>query len=567
MSIKEVTVPDLGDVESVEVIEINVQPGDAVEKEQTWVVVESDKATLEIPSPADGKVDSVKVSVGDQIRQGDLLGTMEVAGEGSDKVADKDSGKEAASDDADAKAETKAGTDQKETEKPSEQKSAAKSSGGQEQEITVPVPDIGGAEDVEVIEINVEEGSELQAEDTMIVLESDKATMEVPCPQAGTVTHVLVKVGDKVSEGTEILKLKVQGGADASAAAESKPEPAGAKQSKQPESSQQPAGESGKTHKAAASATAPAAASAAGKSGKAVHAGPAVRRLGRELGVDLAEVTATGPKNRILKEDVHEYVKQRMTGQGQAVAGASGLPELPDVDFSKWGETETRALSKLKRVSAANLHRSWVHIPHVTQFDEADITDLEAFRKSEGARLKEEGIKLTFLPFLIQAVVKTLQAFPHFNSSLAKDGTELILKKYINIGIAVDTPEGLVVPVVKEADKKSLVELAQELVTLSGKARDRKLSPADMQGGSFTISSLGGIGGTAFTPIVNWPEVSILGVSRSAHKPVYQNGEFVPRLMLPLSLSYDHRVVDGADAARFTRYLANVLEDIRRVLL
>ena len=558
MSINEVTVPDLGDVESVEVIEINVQPGDTVEKEQTWAVVESDKATLEIPSPFDGKVDSVKVSVGDQIKQGDLLGTMEVADGAAESGAASDADK-----DADEKDTESTESDAAET---SEKPAAKSSGGGQEQEITVPVPDIGGAEDVEVFEINVEEGSVLQAEDTMIVLESDKATMEVPCPQAGTVTHVLVKVGDKVSEGTDILKLKVQGGAAASqpeqsASASSKPE-----SESKPESKPESSAEKSKPQPSAA-ASAPSGAAPSGKSGKPVHAGPAVRRLARELGVDLAEVSATGPKKRILKEDVHEYVKQRMTGQGQAVAGASGLPELPDVDFSKWGETESQALSKLRRVSAANLHRSWVHIPHVTQFDDADITELEAFRKAEGARLKESGVKLTFLPFLIQAVVKTLQAFPKFNSSLSKDGTELILKKYINIGIAVDTPEGLVVPVVKDADQKSLVELAQELVTLSGKARDRKLSPADMQGGTFTISSLGGIGGTAFTPIVNWPEVSILGVSRSSHKPVYQDGEFVPRLILPLSLSYDHRVIDGADAARFTRHLAGILEDIRRVLL
>lgn len=553
MSINEVTVPDLGDVESVEVIEINVQPGDTVEKEQTWAVVESDKATLEIPSPFDGKVDSVKVSVGDQIKQGDLLGTMEVAGGAAESGAASDADKKDTESTESEAAET--------SEKP-----AAKSSGGgQEQEITVPVPDIGGAEDVEVIEINVEEGSELQAEDTMIVLESDKATMEVPCPQAGTVTHVLVKVGDKVSEGTDILKLKVQGSAAASQPEQSESEPSKPEPSKS-ESKPGSSAEKSKPQQSTAAST-PSGAAPSGKSGKPVHAGPAVRRLARELGVDLAEVSATGPKKRILKEDVHEYVKQRMTGQGQAVAGASGLPELPDVDFSKWGETESQALSKLRKVSAANLHRSWVHIPHVTQFDDADITELEAFRKAEGARLKESGVKLTFLPFLIQAVVKTLQAFPKFNSSLSKDGTELILKKYINIGIAVDTPEGLVVPVVKDADQKSLVELAQELVTLSGKARDRKLSPADMQGGTFTISSLGGIGGTAFTPIVNWPEVSILGVSRSSHKPVYQDGEFVPRLILPLSLSYDHRVIDGADAARFTRHLAGILEDIRRVLL
>ena len=551
MSTKEVTVPDLGEVESVDVIEVNVQPGDTVEKEQTWLVVESDKATLEIPSPFAGKVDTVTVKVGDQIRQGDVIGSIAAADESDESKAESKA----------APAEDKPGQQPEETHPISSP--AAPAAGGDSSEITVTVPDIGGAEGVEVIEVNVEEGSELKAEDTMIVLESDKATMEVPCPQDGIVTHVLVKVGDKLSEGSDILKLKVSGvaGVPASSSASSPPKPA----EETPSSASNPSHQTSPTPGKQAAASLPSAA-ASGPS-NTVHAGPAVRRLARELGVNLGEVSATGPRNRILKEDVHEYVKQRLTGQGEAVAGASGLPELPAIDFSKWGEVETQALSKLKRVSASNLHRSWVHIPHVTQFDEADITDLEGFRKAEGARLKDQGIKLTFLPFLIQAVVKTLQAFPKFNSSLSKDGNELILKKYINIGIAVDTPEGLVVPVVKEADKKSLVMLAQELVTLSGKARDRKLSPADMQGGTFTISSLGGIGGTAFTPIVNWPEVSILGVSRSSHKPVYQGGEFVPRLMLPLSLSYDHRVIDGADAARFSRYLAEMLEDMRRVLL
>lgn len=543
MSTKEVTVPDLGEVDSVDVIEISVKQGDSVQEEDTWVVVESDKATLEIPSPYAGTVESVAVKEGDQIKQGDLIGTMAVAGAADESAKSPESAPEPAQ---------QATTEQAQSTSDADNEPAVAET--QSSEITVPVPDIGGADDVEVIEVVVEEGSELQAEDTMIVLESDKATMEVPCPQAGTVTHVLVKVGDKVSEGTDILKLKTAGAAQPVAPAQDTAPP------------KTPAPEKSVTTPSKperSSVTKP-----AGKGpSKAVHAGPAVRRLGRELGVDLAQVPATGPRNRILKEDVHEYVKQRMTGQGEAVSGASGLPELPEIDFSKWGEIETESLSKLKRVSASNLHRSWVHIPHVTQFDEADITELEAFRKSEGGKLKEQGIKLTFLPFLIQAVVKTLQAFPAFNSSLSKDGTELILKKYINIGIAVDTPQGLVVPVVKNADQKSLTELAQELVALSGKARDRKLSPADMQGGTFSISSLGGIGGTAFTPIVNWPEVAILGVSRSSQKPVYENGQFVPRLMLPLSLSYDHRVIDGAAAARFTRHLSDVLQDIRRVLL
>ncbi|MCG8672376.1 MAG: dihydrolipoyllysine-residue acetyltransferase [Pseudomonadales bacterium] len=538
MSIKEVTVPDIGGVDSVDVIEICVNIGDSVAQEDTWVVVESDKATVEVPSPFSGTIESLAIKVGDKIKEGDLIGTLK------------------SQETAEAETQPAADTNQPEPEPeapPAPQ--SAPSSQAVTSEIIVKVPDIGGAEEIEIIEVPVEEGTELKTEDTMIVLESDKATMEVPCPQDGIVTHVLVKVGDKVSEGSDVLKLKVTGSESTAAEAPVAPEPA-QQISTEPAKAPTP-----KSTAAALSNTSPI------QTSKRVHAGPAVRRLARELGVDLAEVKATGPRQRIIKEDVHEYVKQRMTGQGEAVTGSSGLPELPEIDFTKWGDVEREALSKLKRVSAANLHRSWVHIPHVTQFDQADITDLEAFRKSEGAKLKEQGIKLTFLPFLIQAVVKTLQAFPRFNASLSKDGNELIFKKYFNIGIAVDTPEGLVVPVVKNADQLSLVELAEALVTLSGKARDRKLSPADMQGGTFTISSLGGIGGTAFTPIVNWPEVSILGVSRSSQQPVFDNGQFVPRLMLPLSLSYDHRVIDGADAARFTRYLADMLQDIRRVLL
>ncbi|PIE41617.1 MAG: dihydrolipoyllysine-residue acetyltransferase [Gammaproteobacteria bacterium] len=426
----------------------------------------------------------------------------------------------------------------------------------------VTVPDLGGVKSVDVIEICVKAGDQVNKEDIWIVVESDKATVEVPSPFTGTVESVNVKEGDSVKEGAVIGSLLATGSAADTGnlqaeAAEEKPL-AGV----EPSAQQKPS-----AHKEPISSPTPTVLPEQQVPAHKVHAGPAVRRLARKLGVNLVQVPATGPRNRILKEDVYEYVKQHLTGQGQAVSAAGNLPELPDIDFSRWGDIETEALSKLKRVSGANLHRSWLHIPHVTQFDEADITDLETFRKSEGAKLKNQDIKLTFLPFLIKAVVKALQAFPRFNSSLANDGNNLIYKKYINIGIAVDTPEGLVVPVVKNPEEKSLVELAEELVMLSAKARDKKLSPADMQGGTFTISSLGGIGGTAFTPIVNWPEVSILGVSRSSQKPVFADGVFVPRLMLPLSLSYDHRVIDGADAARFTGYLANLLQDIRRLLL
>lgn len=389
----------------------------------------------------------------------------------------------------------------------------------------------------------------------MVVLESDKATMEVPSPQVGIVQKVLLKVGDQVSMGTPVLALEVAVMAEqpaAAPAADSKPAqtPAAVAPAKAP----------------AKPATPPAVAAA--PSAK-VHAGPAVRKLARELGVDLGKVLGTGPRQRIMKDDVHGFVKQQLTGKGAgaAVASGSGLPPLPEIDFSQFGPVEQVELSRINKLTAVNLHRAWVHIPHVTQFDEADITELEAFRKAESAALKDQDVKLTILAFMVKACAKTLLAFPRFNSSLHVNGEHLIFKQYVHIGIAVDTPNGLVVPVIRDADKKSVIEIARDMQSLSQKARAKKLAPGDMQGATFSISSLGGIGGTAFTPIVNWPEVAILGVSRSQMKPVYDGKGFVPRLMLPLSLSYDHRVIDGADAARFTSYLSNQLTDIRRLLL
>lgn len=539
MAVKDVFVPDLGGTDGVDVIELAVKPGDRVEKEDTLLVLESDKATVEVPSPFSGVVSSFEVSTGQTVKEGDLLAKMEVEEAGAA---------------APAKAESRAAEAPAEAPKPEPGKAEAAAASSSQVE-TVTVPDIGGAEEVDVIEVSVQEGDQLEPEQTMVVLESDKATMEVPCPKAGTVRKVLLKVGDKVSQGTPVLELLVVGAAS---------ETASAVPAKSAESAQAPSQPAATPAKAAPQATS--AALASGPS-KRVHAGPAVRRLARELGVDLAAVKASGPRARILKEDVHEYVKGRLQGKSETVAAGSGLPPLPEMDFSKWGEVESVELSKINKASAANLHRSWVHIPHVTQFDEADITSLEAFRKSETAALKEQGVKLTILAFMVKACAKALQEFPRFNSSLNPEGTHLVFKKYINIGIAVDTPNGLVVPVIKDADKKSVKEIAQDMQVLSEKARAKKLSPGDMQGGCFSISSLGGIGGTAFTPIVNWPEVSILGLSRSQMKPVYNGKDFEPRLMLPLSLSYDHRVIDGADAARFTTYLSSLLTDIRRLLL
>ncbi|MBV1880050.1 MAG: dihydrolipoyllysine-residue acetyltransferase [Pseudomonadales bacterium] len=452
----------------------------------------------------------------------------------------------------------------------------------------VKIPDIGDADSIEVIELCVAPGDQVMLEDSLIVLESEKATIEVPSPIEGKVKEFKLVVGDKVTEGDLILMMESQ--SQSEGVTSSSPEPSNTNSSKTTPSSQQPVAEAAEdvvskpsvskasaskttVSKTTVSKTMASKVSSVTRPDKAkVHAGPAVRRLASELGVDLANVPGTGPKQRILKDDVHSYVKTQFSTNGSnqtASASGGGLPALPEMDFSKYGDIETIALSKIQKVSARNLHRSWVHVPHVTQFDEADITEMEAFRKSQSEQMKNEGVKLTPLAFMVKAVAYCLGQFPRFNSSLHRDGETLILKQYCHVGIAVDTSNGLVVPVIKNADRLSLVDIAKELRSLSEKARDKKLMPKDMQGACFTISSLGGIGGTAFTPVVNWPEVAILGVSRANMKPVYDGDtdKFVPRLMLPLSLSYDHRVIDGAEAARFTTYLAQVLGDIRKLLL
>ena len=427
------------------------------------------------------------------------------------------------------------------------------------------VPDIGDFKEVEVIEILVKPGDSIAAEQSVITLESDKATMEIPAPGAGVVETIRVKVGDKVSQGMPILTMKASGAAAPAPAAPAAPAPAPA--APQPQ----------------AAPAVPAAAPAA--QGRPVpregrdevvakaHASPSIRKYARELGVDLQKVAGTGPKGRILQSDVQAFVKGVMTGGKAAPAEAKGgglpfnLPAMPDVDFAKFGPVESKPLSRIKKLSGANLHRNWVSIPHVTQFDEADITDLESFRKQNSAVAEKQGFKLTMLAFLVKACVTALKQFPEFNASLDKSGENLVVKKYFHIGVAVDTPDGLVVPVIRDADRKGVFDLAKELADISKLARDKKLKPGDMQGGTFSISSLGGIGGTSFTPIINAPEVAILGVSRSVQRPVWDGKAFVPRLMLPLSLSYDHRVIDGAAGARFTSYLATVLSDIRRTLL
>lgn len=416
------------------------------------------------------------------------------------------------------------------------------------------VPDLGNVANAEVIEIAVKAGDKIDKDASLITLESEKASLDIPAPFGGTVKELKVKMGDKLSSGQLILTLEVEGEISASE------QPAEKTPEKIVEKAPAP-----KTEVAPVASSKVSVVEQVSITSGEVHAGPGVRRLAREFGVDLNQVRASGPKNRVVKEDVQAYVKAALANKSSG--GGSGLPVAPVVDFSQFGETENKPLSKIKRYTATNLHRNWVLIPHVTQFEEADITELEAFRKSQQTSLEKQGIKLTPLVFIMKAVVATLKAFPNFNASLAPSGEHLILKKYFHLGIAVDTPDGLVVPVIRDVDKKGLVELAQELAVVSNKARAKQLTPNDMQGSSFTISSLGGIGGTAFTPIVNLPDVAILGVSKAAMKPVYQEGHFVPRLMLPLSLSYDHRVIDGAEGARFAVHLARSLNDIRSWLL
>ncbi|MCA8033645.1 dihydrolipoyllysine-residue acetyltransferase [Burkholderia arboris] len=545
----EVKVPDIGDYKDVPVIEIGVKVGDTVEPEQSLVTLESDKATMDVPSPVGGVVKEIKVKVGDSVSEGSLIVLLEG---GAGAQANGAAAPAAAPAPAPAAAPTPAAA---------APAAAPAASGGT---LEVKVPDIGDYKDVPVIEIGVKVGDTVEKEQSLVTLESDKATMDVPSPAAGVVKDIKVKVGDSVSEGTLIVLLETAGAPAAAAPQASAPAPAA------------PAPAPAAAAAPAQAAPAPAAAApAAAPSGeyRASHASPSVRKFARELGVEVARVQGSGPKGRITKEDITGFVKGVMTGQRAAPAAAAapaGGGELnllpwPKVDFSKFGPFEAKPLSRIKKISGANLHRNWVMIPHVTNNDEADITELEALRVQLNKEHEKAGVKFTMLAFVIKAVVAALKKFPTFNASL--DGDNLVFKQYYHIGFAADTPNGLVVPVIRDADKKGLVDIAKEMAELSKAARDGKLKPDQMQGGCFSISSLGGIGGTNFTPIINAPEVAILGLSRGQMKPVWDGKQFVPRLTLPLSLSYDHRVIDGAEAARFNAYLGALLADFRRIIL
>jgi pyruvate dehydrogenase E2 component (dihydrolipoamide acetyltransferase) len=540
-----IRVPDIGSGEG-EVIELFVKVGDRIEADQSILTLESDKASMEIPAPKAGIVKSLKVNLGDRLKEGDELLELEVEGA---SAAPEAAAPAAAQEPAKAPA----------AEAPAAQAPAAAAPA----EATlqdIHVPDIGSSGKAKIIEILVKAGDTVEADQSLITLESDKASMEIPSPAAGVVESISVKLDDEVGTGDFILKLKVQGAAAPAAPAPAAPAPA-------------------KTEAPAAAAPAPAAkaeaapapAAAPAPTGAKVHAGPAVRQLAREFGVELNAVSPSGPHGRVLKEDVQAYVKAMMQKAKDAPAagatGGAGIPPIPAVDFSRFGEVEEVAMTRLMQIGASSLHRSWLNIPHVTQFDQADITELEAFRVAQKAVAEKAGVKLTVLPLLLKSCAHLLKEMPDFNSSLAPSGKAIIRKKYVHIGFAVDTPDGLLVPVIKNVDQKSLLQLAAEAAALAAKARDKKLTADDMQGACFTISSLGHIGGTGFTPIVNAPEVAILGVSKATIQPVWDGKAFQPKLMLPLSLSYDHRVINGAAAARFTQRLSQLLADIRTILL
>ncbi len=565
---RKITLPDIGDFDTVEVIEIAVSVGDEIDIEDTLITLESDKATMDIPSPLAGTITEILINQGDQITKDALIALIEQK-ETTDSEQDSKEPPQPKKEFVEtAKPEVEAAETSKiEPARPNPPPNTPSSAETNGRKITL--PDIGDFDTVEVIEIAISVGDEINIEDTLITLESDKATMDIPSPVAGTITEILINPGDQITKDALIALIEEKETTDSEQGSKEPPQPKNEfVETAKPEIE---AAETSKIEPARPNPApnTPSSAETVGtsKSAKA-SASPSIRRFARELGVDLGLVRGTGRKGRILKDDVKSFTKAVMSSDRVFDSGDGfRLPEIPPVDFSKFGPTEIKALTRLKRIAGQHLQRSWITVPHVTQFDEADITELEAFRKSKLEEAAKEGAKLTLIAFLLKAIVVSLIKYPEFNASLSPDGQDIIIKKYFNIGVAVNTDEGLMVPVIKDVDQKGLYDLAREIEELSGKARNKKLSPNEMQGGCFTISSLGGVGGTAFTPIVNTPEVAILGVSRSVMKPVYMKGEFIPRLIMPFSLSYDHRVIDGVGAALFTRYLGTVLTDIRHILL
>lgn len=571
----EISVPELGDVADVEITDILVKVGDRVSPEDPLVSLETEKATVDVPSPSAGSVVEIKVAVGDRVSTGDVLLILDGEGAAAQASEPQAAGAQSAASntgetDAPTTAEAPATADTPATAASVEQPAAPSASqaapAGDVKPVPVVVPDLGDFGEVEIIDVLVAEGDEIDAEQGLITLETEKASMDVPAPEPGTVVSLKVKTGDRVSAGDAILLLKpaLVSAAEEHAAGPAAGATAGAVAA--PQRSDTPPAPASRPALTAVPGGAPARRAPSPSIDEAsfsqAHASPSVRRLARELGVDLGRVRGTGPKGRIRGDDVKSFVKESLRSGGEATA----LPSVQEVDFARFGEIEHQPLTRIQRIAGTRLHASWVNLPHVTQHDEADITALEETRQALKGQAEARGIRLTPLAFILRACALVLEEFPHFKSSLAPDGQGLILKRYTHLGFAVDTENGLVVPVIRDVDRKDIYEIAAELGTLSQRAREGKLGPGDMQGGVFTVSSLGSIGGTFFTPIINAPEVAILGVSRNQWRPIYKDGGFLPRLMMPLSLSYDHRVIDGADGVRFTTRLAAMLSDVDKLI-
>ena len=549
----EITVPDIGDFKDVEVIDVLVKPGDTIDVETPLLTLETEKATMDVPSTSAGVVKSVAVKKGDRVSQGSVILTLDAKGGSQTADSDEDvNGGRRTADGERTDAAGAAASDQ------------SRAPSGQQSTEIITVPDIGDFKDVEVIEVLVKAGDRVEVDSPLLTLETEKATMDVPSTSAGVVKSVAVKKGDRISKGSEIVSLEVSGGGRT---ADGDEKVSGGRRTA--DSERMPSEGAAATSVSASSqqsaASGPTAVVDASVSFSSVHASPSVRKFARELGADLNRIKGTGIKGRITPDDVKAWVKQALTSGG-AAAGGAGLPKIPEVDFSKFGEIEVKPLGRIQKISGPRLQASWLNVPHVWQMDEADITEMEESRNNLKGQAAERGIKLTPLAFILRACVKALREFPVVNSSLDPSSQNLVMKKYLHLGFAADTPNGLVVPVIRDADKKDVYEIARDLATLSEKARAGKLSAAEMQGAGFTVSSLGGIGGTSFTPIINAPEVAILGVARASMRPVWQNGQFVPRLILPFTFAYDHRVIDGAAGARFTTYLAQQLADVKGLL-